>query len=272
MTSVQTPAAVGWWVYGVVGADAEAPRSPGVGAGVEVVRCGSIAALVARVGLDEFGEAAARTNLEDPGWLEAKARAHEAVLEEALAAGGGVVPFRFLTVYEDESELQRFLAEHAAELAVVLDRVRGTVEIGVKAFVDRGGLDRAVAVSSPAVAELDAQVAAAAAGRAYLLERRREQLAREEASRLLASFAASAHDRLAAAAIAGTVSPVQPSELSGRPEQMILNGAYLVRADDDAFARELQEAGREGAELGITIEPTGPWPPYNFVPRDLGTP
>jgi hypothetical protein len=270
VTPVQSPAAVGWWVYGVVDAAAEAPKAPGVGAGVDLVRCGGVAALVARVDLGEFGEAAAKANLEDPAWLEAKARAHEEVLEEALASGDAVVPFRFLTVYSDEADLRQFLADHASELADVLDRVRGTVEIGVKAFVDRERLDRAVSVSSPAVAGLDAQIAAATTGRAYLLERRRDQLAREEASRVLASFASSAHERLAAIAIAATVSPVQPAQLSGRPEQMILNGAYLVRTDDDALSRELADVSRDGLELGIAVEPTGPWPPYNFVPRDLG--
>jgi hypothetical protein len=269
MTTAETATALGWWVYGVVAADAEPHRAPGLGAGVESVRSGPIAALVDRVDLSEFGEGPAKANLEDPGWLERNARAHETVLEEALAAGG-VVPFRFLTVYSDEAELQRFLAEHADGLAAVLDRVRGTVEVGVKAFVDRAGLDRAVAARSPAVAELDARIADSATGRAYLLERRREQLARDEAGRLLASFAASAHDRLSAASLDATVNAVQPPELSGRSEQMILNGAYLVRAGEDTLARALESLQLEAADLGIALEPTGPWPPYNFVPRDVG--
>jgi hypothetical protein len=270
VTALETSAATGWWVYGVVDAGAKPPRRPGVGAGVEVVPAGRVSALVGRVDLGEFGEAAAKTNLEDEAWLERNARAHEAVLEEALA-GGAVVPFRFLTVYSDEAELARFLADHEAELAEVLDRVRDTVEVGVKAFVDRERLDRAVASDSAEVADMDRQIAAAASGRAYLLERRRAQLARDEASRLLASFAASGHDRLDTVALAGVVNPPQPPELSGRAEQMILNGAYLVRVGDDTLARVVEELRREGEELGIAVELTGPWPPYNFVPRDLGT-
>jgi hypothetical protein len=49
---------------------------------------------------------------------------------------------------------------------------------------------------------------------------------------------------------------------------MVLNGAYLVEADDlndlRAAVAELEQAHRP---LGARIELTGPWPPYNFLPR-----
>lgn len=269
MTILEPATAAGWWVYGVVDPGAAPPTAAGVGLPVELLVEGSVAALVARVDLTEFGEEPARGNLEDAGWLERNARAHEAVLEDALATARGVVPFRFLTVYTDEADLRRFLAEHERELRAVLERVHGTIELGVKAFVDRAALDRAVAGITPEVAELDAAIAASGTGRAYLLERRRDQLAREESARLLAAFAADAHARIRAAALDAVVNVVQPPELSGRPEQMVLNGAYLVRADDESFAAELGRLRPDAEELGIALEQTGPWPPYNFVPRDL---
>lgn len=267
--SVAAAVGTGWWVYGVVRTGSPAPAAPGVGGAVEVVESGAVGALVTRVDLAEFGEEPARAGLEDAAWLERHARAHESVLEEALAAGP-VVPFRFLTVYSSDAELHRFLAEHEGALLEVLERMRGTVELGVKAFVDRRALDRAVAALNADVAKLDAAVAASGAGRAYLLERRREQLARDESSRILAAFAADAHARLTAAALDAVANAVQPPELSGRAEQMVLNGAYLVRDGDDAFGAELARLGDEARELGIEVERTGPWPPYNFVPRELG--
>jgi Gas vesicle synthesis protein GvpL/GvpF len=270
VTIVEPATAAGWWVYGVVEPGVVPPAAAGVGRPVELLVEGSVAALVARVDLAEFGEEPVRANLEDPGWLERNARAHELVLEDALATTRAVVPFRFLTVYADEAELRRFLIEHERELRAVLERVDGTVELGVKAFVDRLALDRAVAGITPEVAELDATIAASGTGRAYLLERRLDQLAREESARLLSAFAADAHARLRAAALDAVVNAVQPPELSGRPEQMVLNGAYLVRAGEETFAAEVQRLQRDAEELGITLESTGPWPPYNFVPRELG--
>jgi Gas vesicle synthesis protein GvpL/GvpF len=50
------------------------------------------------VSLDEFGERGLRDSLEDLDRLEALARAHERVLDEALRMGA-VVPFRICTVY-----------------------------------------------------------------------------------------------------------------------------------------------------------------------------
>jgi gas vesicle protein GvpL/GvpF len=253
---------VGRYVYGVVDAGA-GPDD------VETVTVGPLAALVSRVGLDELGEEAVRERLEDAAWLEQKVRGHEAVLEAALGAGA-VVPFRFLTIYRDEDELRGFLAAHDGELRSTLDRVRGKVEIGVKAFVQPATLEREVAGRSSEVAELDAQIAGAQTGRAYLLRRQRDELARAESARLVADLARDAHARLLAAADDGVANPVQPRALSGRDEQMVLNGAYLVRADGDRLEQTLAALADRYAPLGIAFERTGPWPPYNFVPRDLG--
>jgi hypothetical protein len=252
------PSGVAWYVYGVVDAAAEPPR------GVEALSEGTLTALVSAVALDEFGEEPVRTHLEDETWLQEKVLAHEAVLEAALATGP-VVPFRFLTVYRDEDELRSFLAARSDELLAVLDRVRGKIEVGVKAFADTAVLERSVAV-----AELDAEIAEAPPGRAYLLQRQRDEAARAEAARVVAEIARDSHARLLAAADDGTTNAVQPRELTGRPEQMVLNGAYLVPAGDDRLDRELAALAEHYAPLGIGFERTGPWPPYNFVPRDLG--
>ena len=252
------PSGVAWYVYGVVDATDNLPRD------VEGLKEGALTALVSRVPLDEFGEEPVRERLEDEAWLEEKARAHEAVLEAALETGA-VVPFRFLTLYRDEDELRSFLAARGDELRSALDRVRGKIEVGVKVFVDTAVFERSVAA-----AELDAEIAEAPPGRAYLLQRQRDEAARTEAARLVAEIARDWHARLLAAADAGTANPVQPRELSGRDDQMVLNGAYLVPVDDGDLDRELAVLAEHYGPLGISFERTGPWPPYNFVPRDLG--
>ena len=258
---------VAWYVYGVVEGGAEAPA----GAGIEVstVTAGPVSALVSRVPLDEYGDEAVQARLEDPAWLAGAAHVHEAVLEAALRSGA-VVPFRLLTVFRDGDELRRFLSTRGDDLRAVLDRVRGKVEVGVKAFVDRSVLDEAVAADSPALRELDAEIASAQIGRAYLLRRRREQALDEAAARRTVELAAGLHARLREAAEDGVANPVQSREASGRAEEMVLNGAYLVPSGDDRFARELDALGEEYRLVGVTFERTGPWPPYNFVPRELG--
>lgn len=270
MSAVEARAAtdLGWYVYGVVDAGAAAPGERGVEGDVTVVRAGPLAALVSRVPLTVYGEEPVRARLEDPAWLEEKARAHEAVLEGALRAGP-VVPFRFLTLYRDEDELRAFLAARAAELRDVLERVRGKVELGVKVLADRTRLASGLAQESDAVRELDAAIDAAAPGKAYLLRRQREEIAKEHAARVLRDCARASHARLSAAAEAAVSNPPQPRELSGREEQMLLNGAYLVPAGDAGLATAVAELEDEYRHLGVTFELTGPWPPYNFVPPGL---
>jgi hypothetical protein len=258
---------VAWYVYGIVEAGSEAPA----GAGVEVstVTAGRVSALVSRVPLEEYGEDAVRARLEDPAWLAGAAHVHEAVLEAALRSGA-VVPFRLLTIFRDCDGLHDFLATRGDDLRALLERVRGREEVGVKAFVDRAVLDEAVAADTPALRELDAEIASAQIGRAYLLQRRREQALDQEAGRRIAELAGVLHGRLRDAAEAGVANAVQSHEASGRAEEMVLNGAYLVPSGDDRFERELDALREEYRAVGVTFERTGPWPPYNFVPRELG--
>ena len=243
----------GWYLYGVVAGGAAPPAATAVDPGHEVVAlaAGPVAGLASRVSLAEFDETALPQRLADASWLEEKIRAHEQVLEAALAAGP-VVPCRFCTVYRDEHELRRFLADRGAVLASALERLQGRVELGVKAF---------------AVAAVPSEAAGAETGRAYLEARRREKLAREELAQTRAAAAHDLHRRLLAAADDGVLLDVQSRDVSGRDAEMIFNGSYLV-ADGARFEQALAQAAPDW----LDVELTGPWPPYNFVPEELGRP
>ena len=215
---------------------------------------GPVAGVASRVLLREFDEAALAERLADAEWLEQKIRAHEQVVEAALAAGA-VIPCRFCTVYRDERELRQFLSERGEALAQALTGVEGRVELGVKAF------------AAPASSAREASQAES--GRAYLDARRREQQARQELARSRGEIAAQLHERLLAAAEDGVVLALQSRDASGREAEMVFNGAYLV-ADRGRFEDVLAAIGRERDDVGIEL--TGPWPPYNFVPEELSRP
>jgi hypothetical protein len=236
---------------------------------VELLTEGSLTALASKVSLHEFDETRLPECLNDPAWLERKIRAHEQVLEHALASAS-VVPFRFCTVYRSERELRRFLSERGGELAEALRRVEGKVELGVKAFVDRMLFARALASRSDEARDLESRAAAGEGGRAYLERRRLEQLVTTELEHFAAEVVEASHDRLLTAAEDGTLGPLQSPELSGRSDEMLLNAAYLVPADAAELKEAVAELAQRYVELGVTYEVTGPWPPYNFVPREVG--
>jgi hypothetical protein len=262
-----------WYLYGVVGAR-EAPDGLASDTAVDpshrviVLREGPLAALASNVSVREFSEANLGEALKDPAWLEPRIRAHEQVLEAALAVTS-VVPFRFCTVFGSESDLRRFLGERSAQLNEALRHVEGRVEIGVKGFVDRKRLAEGLAARNDAIHEQKQRVAAAQGGREYLERRQLEQLVAEERERFKAETAQELHRRLCSVAEEGVLNPLQSPEVSGRADEMFMNAAYLVQRGHD-LESELEEIVSDYSELGVSVEVTGPWPPYNFVPRALG--
>ena len=253
MSGQAPPPAAAWDVYGVVPAGTR-PEGTGVAARpVGILAEGDVAALVSVVPAEEFAEEPLREHLNDRAWLERTAREHEDALERALARTA-VIPFRLCTVYESQDRVREFLSTHGAALADLLRRLDGRVELGVKAYF-----------AGEARAESDEPQS----GREYLLRRQRERDAAEEAARFKVECARASHEALAAAAEEARANPPQPPELSGRTEEMLLNGAYLVRRDDGRLADAVAELESRYGSHGVTYEVTGPWPPYNFVPPEV---
>jgi Gas vesicle synthesis protein GvpL/GvpF len=259
------PSGDGLWAYCVTRGGAP-PAGDGVhGAPLEPVEREGLTAFVSRVPLAEFGEDPLRRNLNDLDWLERVARQHEAVLERALE-GGTIVPLRICTIFADEEGVAHMLAERRSVLDTALDVLDGRQEWGVKLLVDRAALERAARASAPDA--FDEEVETRSAGGAYMLRRRQERQLRELADRLAQDLAEDVHARLQDWATDAVVNPPQNPELSGHEGEMLLNAAYLVETAKVERLHELVAELRElHRGLGARLELTGPWPPYNFVPR-----
>jgi hypothetical protein len=143
-------------------------------------------------------------------------------------------------------------------LIVSLDRLRGTVELGVKAFLDLDEFERRHG--------REATDETAGAGRAYLLSKQRRRRLEEQRVAFAAACAQDSHGRLSVAADEARANPVQRPEVSGRTGEMLLNGAYLVRVEHvDTFREALATVESRYETDGVRYELTGPWPAYNFV-------
>jgi hypothetical protein len=257
-----------WYVYGVAPGEltaGDAANWPSVGqmGDVELVQEGALAALVSPVAPSEFDQPGLDSRLQEAAWLEEKIRAHEQVLERVLGRSP-VVPFRFCTVYRTREALRAFLAEHHSELETALARITGKVERGVKAFADRSRLAQATMATTE-----DSVVEGRSGGRAYLEQRLAEQRNKEEIGRIGLELIEKVHARLDQEAEESTFLPLQTRDVSGRPDDMLMNAAYLVEAGSPGLERALAHLRRDLGPLGISFELTGPWPPYNFVPGEL---
>ncbi|MGE3256361.1 GvpL/GvpF family gas vesicle protein [Pseudonocardia sp.] len=236
----------------------------GIGdAPVRVVVQGQLAAVVGEVGAQEFAEEPLAANLGELAWLEKVARAHHRVVA-ALADRHPVVPVRLATVFTGEQTVRALLRARRADIVGVLDRIRGRVEWGVKAFA----AERANGEPVPP-ADVGPDVGP---GAAYLMRRRAERDRRARGAQEAAARADELHVALSRHAVDARRHPPQDPRLSGRPETMVLNAAYLVeQSGNTAFQRELQRC-----DASLVVEGTGPWAPYSFAtldtPETLETP
>ena len=151
---------------------------------------------------------------------------HEEVVE-SLMEERDLLPMRFGTLVEDDEAAARALDERREELKMSLDRVRGAVELAVRAAADPSS------EGTPA----------GPSGTDYM----RAKAHRTEAAALL-------HEPLAFLA---RESVVQPG-----PE--LLRAAYLVDRDAvDSFVGLVRRLQATHEDLHILC--TGPWPPYSFA-------
>jgi hypothetical protein len=232
---------------------------------VKTLITGDLSAVVSHVRLDEFGEEPLRRNLESLAWLERVARAHDAVLAHAMTAEA-LVPLRLFTIFADESGVARMLTDERRALLDALARLQGHAEWSVKLLADPGRLDEAARERSAASSGVGIGERPRGAGHAYFARKLTDRVVREQARAIAQAAAAETHERLRDHATAARVLPPQNPELSRRSGEMVLNGAYLVdRASYDVFTAVARELSGQRRELGLDLEISGPWAPYNFV-------
>jgi len=260
--------ATGIYVYGVVDCTELAGLpAEGVAAGYPVTLLAhrDLAAVVSEVPLDEWGQAALEARLADMAWLEARVRTHQAVLDAVLPLAT-LAPMKFATIYLNQAGVAEFLAAHYDEFVALLGHLHGRQEWGLKLYCDDATLAAHIAEISPEVARLRAEIASKPKGAAYLLARKLQETSDQESERVEMAVAERTHTALADLSMAAGLNPLQSTEITGRTDRMLLNGAYLVDAAAlEAFQAALAEITAEFGGRGFRFELSGPWPAYNFT-------
>jgi hypothetical protein len=141
----------------------------------------------------------------------------------------------------------------------------------VKIFCDRSVLSHHLGEKSPAVLAARNELATAAQGRAFFLQRRIERLAEEEAERAIAEGAEESRVRLCEDARADAPMKLQPASVHGRADDMVWNNAFLVaKPVEERFFAAIEELRKANRSLGFHYEINGPWPPFSFADYRLG--
>jgi hypothetical protein len=252
------------------GTDAERLLASGAVAGIDKehplfpVATGGLVGAVSRVPRASFNEAALNELVADLSRLAPLVMRHEEVVRALFSATSALVPMAFGAVYRAEAGVLGFLEDQADRLSSVLDSVRGKQEWGVKVFADAAVARSAAEQSSPALRAMDEEAQAVGPGRAYLLQRKREELLAGE----VRSFVGQALEEIAEALIAESVDG-RLDEISANqqgPTELVLKAAFLV--DDrrgDAFQASAARLIDSYEPKGFAIELNGPWAPYSFT-------
>jgi hypothetical protein len=257
--------APGLYVYCVVASDTDIPGGiDGIAAGRSptLVRHRGLAAVVSEVPLEDFTEERLREHLADMDWIEHAARTHEQVLE-AIADHATLIPMRLCSVYGHERGVIEMLMREASALTEALRHLEGKSEWGLKVFAS------ATAPATPA--EEAAGTGASDSGTDYMRQRQSDREARASAGQQQHEACVDIHVRLAEIVADAQMVPVQRPEVSGHTAHMVLNGVYLVEDNQrEAFLVRVEELQDEYGPSGLELQPTGPWPAYNFVPGTIG--
>jgi hypothetical protein len=165
--------------------------------------------------------------------LAVLAREHDTVVR-AVFRHSPVLPLRFGTVLDSADAALRLLAARHEEALARLDQVAGRREWGVR-----------LRAAAREPVELDGL-----SGTAYLTLRRRNLTAADDTRR----HAAAVHEEL-------TRRAAFESARRDRAGDVLLDAAYLVDVSgEDFFHAEVQRLS-----AGLSVEVTGPWPPYSFT-------
>ena len=230
------------YVYGVVGAQAQAPAGTGIDdQPLRLVQSEAVAAVVS----DIHGE--------QPEFARAALTAHSDALEAVLAVAT-VLPMRFGVIMESEEAVQeRLLQPHQVELREQLDRLEGRVELTLRATYEEAPLMREILASEPRIRELHATNRGGYLEQVQLGEmiaKAVEQRRRRDTDQILASLAPLAED-------------IQLGE--PRHERMALSASFLIPRDGiAAFDAAVDDVGRTQKHR-MRLRYAGPLPPHSFV-------
>ena len=243
------------YVYAVVPDRRQAPDVAGIeDRPVEAVQRSPFTAVVSHVDPSDWTGDTGDENMQDLAWVGPRAYRHEQVVEAVMDGPDPVYPARFGTLFTTLDRLVSTLGAHEDALEAFFTRVDGTEEWGVKGLLDR---------DAAAAAETEAE--AAESGTAYLQRRKDEQEARASVDAWVDEVAERLFDPLSAHAADTRVLPV-PGD-AGRDQEVVFNWAFLVPdAQVEAFRAEAGKESEEYASQGLSLDLTGPWPPYNFRP------
>jgi hypothetical protein len=226
------------------------------GGRVEGIVEGRLLGATSAVLASDYEEAPLNERLQDLEWLAPRAASHQEVNGKLLELTDAVIPLAFGAIYRDAEGVRELLRSRADDFADRLRAVEGRAEWVVS--IERDG---SAAGAGGAVRALDAEIAAAPPGRAFLLGKRRDEVIREERRTRDAAVAEETW-----ATIEAIAERVYREPLIDDPTTAaIARFSVLARRDREVELGDVvRRLGASGVSEGYRVRLSGPWPAYRF--------
>lgn len=249
------------YLYAVASASAEpsiaAANLRGIDGGrAEAIVEGRLLGVTSTVSASDYEEDPLNEHLQDLEWLAPRAASHQEVNGRLLDLADAVIPLAFGAIYRDADGVRDLLRTRADDFVDRLRAVEGRAEWIVS--IERDG----VAVpTGGAVGALDAEIAAAPPGRAFLLGKRRDEVIREERRTRDAAVAEQTW-----ATVEAIAERVYREPLIEDPTAAAIARFSVLapRAREVELGDVVRRLGATGASEGYRVRLSGPWPAYRF--------
>jgi hypothetical protein len=252
------------YLYGFVPADAPSPdQLLGVGERVvQLLATNGFSAAVSYVPADEYAPGRVEARLQDLPWVAEQGVAHERVVAW-FVDHTQILPAPLFTMYSSPDALRQAAADRSAQLRDEMQRLRGMREWDLKVSFDEEMLQQHAGQISAEVAQLDQDIAAAPAGKGYLLQKKRADLLKTEVRK-------AAHRRAIEVlnVVHGMIAETRTLPLPRADEHLpvVLHAALLVRTDrEKELVQQLERETQSLRALGMELSFSGPWAPYRFM-------
>lgn len=253
------------YLYGFV--PAHAPPPPPTLAGlegraVERVELDGLTAIVSELPAALYTADRINARLDDLQWVAERGLAHEHVVAW-FVDHGEIIPASLFTLYSSRAALLDALRPRREAVQSQLERLGGRREWDLKVAYHREELVRHAASVSGEVRALDEAIAAAAPGKRFLLERKRDDLVKRELGAAARDVAGQLLEE-AKAHVEDVVPLTLPRTAAELP--VVLAAALLVPREREEALRVLVEQRATALErIGFSVELTGPWAAYRFL-------
>ncbi|MEI6633065.1 MAG: GvpL/GvpF family gas vesicle protein [Chlamydiota bacterium] len=237
---------------------------PGLAAAPVAVCHHGLYAVVSAAAETEFGEEGLKKHLSDFEWVKTKATIHNTVIGEVMK-GGAVVPFKLGTIFNTDANLRSWLEKYEEELEDLLHELHGREEWGLKLYCDTGTLRSFLGAQDKEAAQMDKEIASSSVGKAFLLKKKRDEALTILVDKKLNEYGQEIYARLCALSVRARINKLLPREVTERNDDMILNAVFLVdRNAVGGFIDATKDFKDRFSSPGLSVDCTGPWPPYNF--------